>query len=182
MTFFPLTTSSYGAAGGSCWIKPYDKVDIMWRYLCFYGPLWIAIIYMIIIYIKVFKRLTSIDDIEIDENDDESEEEFINQSEESQKMTANTSSFGGDSSVISIDHLSSEEMERRLQRKQNNTLQKMKFYPMILIFCYTFATIRRVIDWATEDQTPYWLAVLHTFFCCNSWIFKCNCLWIYKGC
>merc|ERR1712173_6487 len=60
---------------------------------------------------------------------------------------------------------SSEEiLARKLERRQNNTLQRMKFYPMVLIFCYLFATIRRAIDWATEYQTPYYWAMLHTFF------------------
>ncbi len=27
-----------------------------------------------------------------------------------------------------------------------------------------FATIRRILDWATEDQTPFYWAMLHTFF------------------
>ena len=54
ITLLPLTTSSYGVAGGWCWIKGHKDVDTMWRYLCFYGWLWMAVVYMIVIYIKVF--------------------------------------------------------------------------------------------------------------------------------
>ena len=80
----------------------------------------------------------------------------VNTLEESEHMTS-TESMAGDSS-------SEEILAQKLERRQNNTLQRMKFYPMILILCYLFATIRRVIDWATEDQTPYYWAMLHTFF------------------
>ncbi len=77
--------------------------------------------------------------------------------EESERMTSGDSFAGKDSS-------SEEVLAQKLERRQNATLQRMKFYPMVLIFCYLFATIRRVLDWATEDQTPFYWAMLHTFF------------------
>eukprot|EP01083_Nonionella_stella_P275613 936184_1 len=158
LTILPFTTKSYGVAGGWCWIKGYENVDIMWRYLCFYVPLWMAIIYMIIIYIKVWKRLHAIDDIDITENDGDTDDDIeINNNNIMDSCETNAMTSSGD-------QYSSADMESKLKRKKNNTLQRMKFYPLILIICYTFATIRRIIDWATEDQTPYFLAILHTFF------------------
>jgi len=169
----PLTTSSYGPSGGWCWISMDNPVDIMWRYLLFYVPLWIAIIYMIVIYCKVYKRLREIpsdNDMNSGDSYDEEETEKMNQIDDDDNDTTNmvneNGGGGSSKSVVSIggNESSAEVMESRLKRKQNNTLQRMKFYPMILIICYFFATVRRVIDWATEDQTSYVLAVLHTFF------------------
>merc|ERR1712228_210148 len=130
-----------------------------WRYLCFYCLIWISIIYMIIVYIKVFKRLTNIDDIEI--NDDFSDIEL---DEETEKFNTETNENEEAGVIGSNENESSEELQRKMDRKKNNTLQRMKFYPLILIICYSFATIRRIIDWATVDQTPFILALLHTFF------------------
>lgn len=165
-TLLPFTTSSYGPSGGWCWIKGNDPIDIMWRYLLFYIPLWMAILYMIVIYIKVFKRLQ-----EIQETDDNNDEDSFD-SQERQQMTStqnnddndtkdnNEAGAGSSKSVVSVgDNDDNDENEAKLKRKQNNTLQRMKFYPLILIFCYFFATIRRIIDWATADQTPYFLAM-----------------------
>lgn len=176
----PLTTSSYGPSGGWCWITQNEPVDTMWRYLLFYIPLWIAIVYMIIIYCKVYKRLKEIPSQSNDNSGDSFDEE------ETQKMTQNdnndtinidneTQNIAGGSSksVISVggnNESSQEVLESKLKRKQNNTLQRMKFYPMILIICYFFATIRRILDWATEDQTSYVLAVLSKQFLCKSYI------------
>lgn len=77
--------------------------------------------------------------------------------DECERMTSNDSLAAKESS-------SEEVLAQKLERRQNNTLQRMKFYPMVLILCYLFATIRRVLDWATADQTPFYWAMLHTFF------------------
>ena len=167
LTLLPFTTDSYGVAGGWCWIRGTKPLDIMWRYLCFYIIIWLAIAYMIVVYIKVFKRLTEIDDIDMNEDDDFSDEELdkfnVVETTEFEEEAGGTT---GSQSVISInnEHESSEELQRKMERRRNNTLQRMKYYPLILIVCYTFATIRRVIDWATVDQTSFILALLHTFF------------------
>eukprot|EP00483_Globobulimina_turgida_P009865 UN09884 len=56
-TILPLTTNSYGVAGGWCWIKDETTVGTMWRYVLFYVPLWICIIYMIVVYAKVWEKI-----------------------------------------------------------------------------------------------------------------------------
>ena len=55
VTLLPLSTSSYGAAEGWCWIKGHKTADVLWRYFCFYLPIWIAVVYMVVVYAKVFK-------------------------------------------------------------------------------------------------------------------------------
>jgi len=166
-TILPLTTNSYGVAGGWCWIKGVTDIDIMWRYICFYGLIWVAIIYMIVIYVKVWKRLNVVHyDIDgedgVEDMDDEKRE--MNTVHTAGNGTTGDVPAVSSTSVISAGDQQGSSEQVQLQRKQNNTLQRMKFYPLILLICYTFPTIRRVIDWATNDQTPYFLAVLHTFF------------------
>ncbi|CAN0391851.1 unnamed protein product, partial [Laminaria digitata] len=53
----PLTTDSYGSTGSWCWIEADPRADVdygtMWRYLVLYCPLWAAIIFNIIVYVRI---------------------------------------------------------------------------------------------------------------------------------
>ena len=102
------------------------------------------------------------------ESEDESESDHreTNTFEESERMNSADNVAGHESSesILAAQKSSEEILAQKLERRQNNTLQRMKFYPMVLILCYLFATIRRILDWATEDQTPFYWAMLHTFF------------------
>ena len=131
------------------------QLDTMWRYVCFYAPLWLAVLYMLVVYAKVFRRLRAIEDIE----EVESEEDSIARDETEAEREWITGSIAGQGKESS-----SESVSGRMERRRNNTLQRMRLYPLVLIACYLFATLRRFVDWATEDQTPYALAMLHTLF------------------
>lgn len=56
LTILPATTDSYGEAGGWCWIIDDSAVDIMWRFIQFYVPLWIIMIYCGYVYYKVAEK------------------------------------------------------------------------------------------------------------------------------
>ena len=49
---------------------------------------------------------------------------------------------------------------------KSTTLQRMKYYPMVLVICYTPATIRRLSELLTNDSitSPFWLAAFQVFF------------------
>lgn len=53
----PFTTNSYGSTGSWCWIKTTEQSEFdlgtMWRYLVLYVPLWLAIAFNIIVYVKI---------------------------------------------------------------------------------------------------------------------------------
>lgn len=58
-----------------------------------------------------------------------------------------------------------DEEERRISRdnsSRSTTLQRMKYYPMVLIVCYAPATVRRLTELFGGDDTssPVWLAGL----------------------
>ena len=126
---------------------------------------------MIYVYIKVFKRLNTIHDIEVskDEEDDGDELTFDQNKDEiaqrynsdqfpSSEMNINSAAGSGSSynnTNSQRQKESNEELQKKVVRKQNNTLQRMKYYPMILIICYFWATIRRIIDWATGSLCTY---------------------------
>ena len=55
----PTMTDSYGFAGFNCWIKS-DEVGQFWRFMQFYLPLWLAMLYNLYIYIMLYKTLYSV--------------------------------------------------------------------------------------------------------------------------
>ena len=56
--------------------------------------------------------------------------------------------------------------QKRDTSSKSTTLQRMKYYPMILMICYLPATIRRLSELFTNDTaiSPFWLAGLQVFF------------------
>lgn len=42
---------------------------------------------------------------------------------------------------------------------------RIKYYPLVLIGCYLFGVVRRLINTIDEDyEIPYWVAFIHVFF------------------
>jgi hypothetical protein len=54
LTLLPLSDAAYGPAGGWCWIR--GNKDY-WRYIQFYAPLWLAIIFNAVVYTRVVMLL-----------------------------------------------------------------------------------------------------------------------------
>ncbi|CAN0379545.1 unnamed protein product [Scytosiphon promiscuus] len=56
-TLLPFTTDSYGSTGSWCWIETNPKssfdVGTMWRYVVLYCPLWAAIVFNIVVYVRI---------------------------------------------------------------------------------------------------------------------------------
>jgi len=57
----PIFTDSYGDADGWCWISKNDEHrkswGTAWRMICFYIPLWVTIIFIIVVYRRTLKVL-----------------------------------------------------------------------------------------------------------------------------
>ncbi|CAM9810808.1 unnamed protein product, partial [Hapterophycus canaliculatus] len=53
----PFTTDSYGSTGSWCWIEANPELNFdvgtMWRYLVLYCPLWAAIVFNIVVYVRI---------------------------------------------------------------------------------------------------------------------------------
>jgi len=61
LSILPFTSGSYGNDNGLCWIK-YEEPDPsgeIWRWICFYIPLWGSIIYVAVVYYKIWGQLTA---------------------------------------------------------------------------------------------------------------------------
>jgi len=55
-SFLPMTTSSYGQAGGWCWVDS-EPAGIFWRFIIFYIPVWAIIGYICYIFYQSYKSL-----------------------------------------------------------------------------------------------------------------------------
>eukprot|EP00483_Globobulimina_turgida_P002069 UN02071 len=58
-SILPLTTNSYGGAGGWCWIKGKPGADNIWRMFVFYIPLWVCVIFISFVYCRVWNKLSA---------------------------------------------------------------------------------------------------------------------------
>jgi len=141
----PFTTSSYGPAGGWCWIKGKTTADNAWRFTLFYIPLWLCVAFMSFVYCRVWTRLNAT------AQDTKRSEAFLDHD--------NEDSFSGNG------HTAMDEEERRVSRdnsSRSSTLQRMKYYPMVLIVCYAPATVRRMTELFSGDDhiSPWGLAAV----------------------
>ena len=70
------------------------------------------------------------------------------------------------SEVVGGDKTGNGDVPKRDNSSKSSTLQRMKYYPMILMICYLPATIRRFSELFTNDTvtSPFWLAALQVFF------------------
>lgn len=106
LTCLPLSTNSYGYTQGWCWIKSGNN-DFIWRLVCFYMVLFCVIIYNLVVYWIVFKKIRN---------------EIIN----------------------AID-------DEEVQSINKDLLNRLRFYPIILIVCYSAVTIKRVYEFFNPE-------------------------------
>lgn len=45
--------------------------------------------------------------------------------------------------------------------EQNQTLKRVRFYPLILVVCFTFGTIRRLMNATNFGDVPYGIILIH---------------------
>lgn len=110
LTIGPATTGSYGDSGGWCWITDERPIDVAWRFIQFYGPLWIAMLYCAIVYARVARKF---------------------------RMLNNGQDTG--------------------------PVRRLKWYPLVLVICYSWASINRVYQAITGDF-QFWLSAIHIIF------------------
>lgn len=57
----PIFTDNYGDADGWCWISKYGEHQkswgTVWRMICFYIPLWVTIVFIVVVYRRTLKVL-----------------------------------------------------------------------------------------------------------------------------
>lgn len=114
----PLVEGTYGPAEGWCWIIATDDSyasGTFWRFMTFYGPLWLTVAFNIFVYVSVIRSLRSQLALVLGENE-----------------------------------------------TTNKLLKRLRLYPMILIGCYTLATVNRVYQsiYRGKDWFPLTIAAV----------------------
>jgi len=108
LSIVPFFSNSYGDADGWCWISKYGDHSVFWgtfwRMVCFYVPLWITIVFIIIIYRRTLRVL----------------------------------------------------------ERSAESFRRMRWYPMVLIITYFFATVDRV--WQLFRDANYELCMCRVLF------------------
>jgi hypothetical protein len=108
LTILPFFSNSYGDADGWCWISKYGSHSsfwgTFWRMVCFYIPLWVTIVIVIVIYRRASKVMD----------------------------------------------------------RTSATFKRIRWYPMVLIATYFFATVDRV--WQIFGNANYELCVFRVLF------------------
>jgi len=66
ISILPFFSGSYGPAGGWCWIKDNDTWDKVWRIVCFYIILLAIFCYLVYVYFRLYRYLSTGDEISED--------------------------------------------------------------------------------------------------------------------
>jgi len=172
LAILPLTTSSYGDSGGWCWISTDASyaAGTAWRFVQFYGPLWLSIGYNIYVYIHITRALNAMLASPDSQPNAQEPDGFTQEARVDSRISVNTGAGTEDSveapakdstesaqdpSIASPDMPNDE-----ATRRSSATLERIKYYPMVLVVCYFFATIHRIVQ--IFGPQPFWLSVLHT--------------------
>ncbi|ETO09082.1 hypothetical protein RFI_28304, partial [Reticulomyxa filosa] len=59
LAILPLTTDSYEDTGGWCFIG-HESISQVWAFLCFYGWLWLVMLGTVILYCRLYSKLTDL--------------------------------------------------------------------------------------------------------------------------
>eukprot|EP00486_Rosalina_sp_Unknown_P007165 CAMPEP_0201573238 /NCGR_PEP_ID=MMETSP0190_2-20130828/16975_1 /ASSEMBLY_ACC=CAM_ASM_000263 /TAXON_ID=37353 /ORGANISM="Rosalina sp." /LENGTH=371 /DNA_ID=CAMNT_0047999961 /DNA_START=82 /DNA_END=1197 /DNA_ORIENTATION=- len=191
LSILPWFTDNYGLDNGLCWITFYpNPAGEVWRWICFYIPLWGSIIYVGVVYYKIWGQLTAkeiqrrnsgaIEPQTVASNTGKTDNVDERQPEvrpsASDVFNDGTGHHPGNSSAgdviggyqpsttdVTNAHQPSAE-DNQPPKSGGGTLQRIKFYPFVLFGCYAFATIRRVAEWASDDHVaPFAVAAIQVF-------------------
>jgi len=139
LTILPTFSKSYGYSNGWCWLVD-DSFGNAWKFCSFYLPLWISILYLIIVYYRIYQSL------------DRSRQQARTTSTEAVTATADEE---GSSGAVN----EAAERAREADAARAKIMSRIKWYPALLIVCYTFATINRIYN--IFGSPLFSLTVLH---------------------
>jgi len=163
LTFVPACSNSYGYSSGWCWFVN-DNWGNAWKFVAFYIPLWFVILYLSIVYYQIhytvktahqqFERTaTGNDQVEIQATDFKNDTEVVTDvGQEVPEPSGNNPETPRNPETQRRAHEAIQAREKMMNR--------LKWFPALLIGCYTFATINRIYSAATGDAI-FGLSVLH---------------------
>jgi len=126
----PLADGSYGPSGAWCWIRA-DRPA--WVFLQFYVPLWGAVAFNAWVYVRTYSLLA--------------------RTVEASAAAAGGGSGGGggaEAMGASAGGVPGDETAAKLER----VIARLRYYPMILVVVWSFASINRVYEAATGGTAP----------------------------
>lgn len=163
LALLPLTTSSYGDSGGWCWIRT-SEWGSFWRFLQFYVPLWLAFGYNSIVYFRVQPRIQ-----ELLRAAQQQQMQSVDSGNDPSIELAPRGDGRGDAGVAKEE----EDMvvavlppQQKLDGEGSNNsnrfsrLARIKYYPLVLIFCYAAGSANRILQ--VFFPPMFWLSVVHT--------------------
>jgi hypothetical protein len=106
LTILPAFDSAYGAAGGICWMK---ETKEYWRFIAFFVPLWLAVLFNSVVYVRVLRLLHR------------------------------TVSIAGPDDAVA--------------QSIRTMMTRLSIYPFILVAVWLFASISRIYEAATGNQS-----------------------------
>jgi len=176
LTILPLTTGSYGDAGGWCWIKSQRDIDVAWRFIQFYIPLWLSIIYSLVVYVKVHLRLkhvhslqpaipseamsSTVDELKVAPSSDD---DLLADIPLDVDVDGDGNGDEEDADNDEVNAMASEDpASERAQHQSESMITRMKYYPLVLVVCYAWASVNRIYQ--IFEEPVLWLSGLHVFF------------------
>jgi len=168
LTLLPFTTSSYGDSGGWCWISTDNSyaAGTAWRFVQFYIPLWLSITYNIYVYVHINRALkVMLESPDSQPNAQENDVHARAPPPPDSRISVNAGT-GPEDSAEAVAKEPTESAEDpsmtndEATRRSSATLDRIKYYPMVLVVCYFFATVNRIVQ--IFGPQPFWLSVLHT--------------------
>jgi len=153
LTFVPACSNSYGYSSGWCWFVN-DNWGNAWKFVAFYIPLWFVILYLSIVYYQIhytvktahqqFERTATGND----------------QVEDTEVVTDVGQEVPEPSNNAQTQRAEIQRREDEAKQAREKMMSRLKWFPALLIGCYTFATINRIYSAATGDAI-FGLSILH---------------------
>jgi hypothetical protein len=146
ISLLPLLTQSYGDTGGWCWIiaSADEHGGTIWRFVCFYIPLCVVFTFSALTFWKVRSRLNAVLTVEREARARQQQEQ--------------AAQFGVQADDDAAVELTEDET------KISTMISRMRFYPLVLVGCYTFSFINAVYesttDVGTQSVTLTWLTIV----------------------
>jgi len=150
LTFVPACSNSYGYSSGWCWFVN-DNWGNAWKFVAFYIPLWCVIAYLCLVYYQIHYTVKAEHQHQqlgtVTGNDQVEDTEVV-------------TDVGQEVPEPSANNAETQRREREAKQAREKMMNRLKWFPALLIGCYTFATINRIYSAATGDAI-FGLAVLH---------------------
>ena len=128
----PLMANSYEDTGGWCWISGRGAGGTAQRLFLFFFPVWTAIGFNCFVYYKVIRLVQLVTRFQMDEA----------RPETYPTVGGAAGRTGGQSD----------------RSKMLSAINRLRFYPLVLIGCWFFPTINRLQNFADPENPVVWLA------------------------